>query len=272
MLVSTTGTPLAIDDARAERALTSYLETVAGRSGMRGSARVALSGPEFKLNRPQRVVVERPARLRFEILGLFDQLAAVLVTDGRRFGFFDASTGQISRGRVSPSLLWDLARIDLTPEEAVALILGIPEPTPGIARSAVWLEPDGRVALAFAWPLDDPSSPCQSDPERALFEPTCFVEEAALAEGGEVFFFDAEGRLVEMRSLEAEGVIRFRVLFERYEALEGEGGVIFPKRVTIRSPGVDSEARFDWKRVMLASELSDRLFTLPERRNRRQGD
>jgi hypothetical protein len=272
LVVSKSGTPLPIDDARADRALENYLDEIEGRRGLRGSARVAISGPDFKLNRPQRIVVERPASLRFEILGLFDQLAAILVTDGRRFGFFDASTGQISRGRVSSSLLWDLAKIDLSPAEAVGLLLGTPEPTPGRARSAVWLEPDGRIAVAFAWPSKEAPEACRADLTSGFFDRDCFVAESSLAEGGEVFFFDEAGRLVELRSLEFDGLIRFRALFEQYEVLAASGGVFFPKRVTIRSPVVDSKARFDWKRVMLASELSDRLFTLPERRTSGQGD
>ncbi|MBJ20371.1 MAG: hypothetical protein GY910_20135 [bacterium] len=272
LLASTTGAPLAIDDARAERVLETYLDLIEGRRALRGSARVALSGPDFKLNRPQRVIVERPARLRFEILGLFDQLAAVLVTDGRRFGFFDAASGQISRGPVSAHLLWDLAKIDLSPEEAVGLLLGTPEPVPGLARSAVWLEPDGRIALAFAWPLEQWPGHCEADLRRGLVQRDCFVAEAALAGGGEVFFFDEGARLVELRSLESDGLVRFLVLFEQYEALEGGSGMVFPKRVTIRSPSAGSEARFDWKRVMLASELSDRLFRLPEQRNSGRGD
>ncbi len=266
-LVSSTGTPLSIDDERASRVLETYLEATRDRRGLRGSARVALSGPDFKLNRPQRIVVERPARIRFEILGLFDQLAAVLVTDGRRFGFFEASSGQISRGRVSSRLLWNLAKIDLSPEEVVGLLLGTPEPAPGLARASVWLEPDGRLAMAFAWPSEARPEPCRADLTRGLFERDCFVPQAALAFGGEVFFCDEAGYLVEQRSLEADGLIRFRASFDRYEVLEGADGVNFPMRVTIRSPGVDSLARFEWKRVMLASELSDRLFRLPLRRS-----
>ncbi len=271
MLVSKAGTPLAIDDERADRVLGEYLGTLDSRRGLRGSARVALTGPDFQLNRPQRIVVERPASLRFEILGLFDQLAAILATDGREFGFFEAATGEITRGRVSPSLLWDLAKIDLSPEEAVGVLLGTPEPAPGVGRSAVWLEPDGRIALAFAWPSEDPSAACLSGGPSALFDPACFVGEAALAEGGEVFFFDEAGRLVELRSLEGAGEVRLRVLFEQYEPLDGADGVIFPKRVTVRSPAALSEARFDWKRVMFATDLSDRLFVLPEPRSAGRG-
>ncbi|HKK51160.1 MAG TPA: hypothetical protein VKA74_06215, partial [Myxococcota bacterium] len=65
------------------------------------------------------------------MLGLFDQLAGLLVTDGRRFGYFDASQGAVTRGRMTPRLLWDLARIDLEAHEVVELLLGVPTPSPG---------------------------------------------------------------------------------------------------------------------------------------------
>jgi hypothetical protein len=259
-----TGTRLSIDDARAERVLRNYLELARARSAMRGSARVLVEGPDFKLNRPQRILVERPARIRFEVIGLFDQLAAMLATDGRRFGFYEVSSGQISRGRVTPTLLWDLAKIDLAVHEVVGLLLGAPLPTPGVARAAVWLEPDGRLALVFAWPKDESPPNCREDPDLALFESACFVSFDALDEGGEMFFFDVDGRLVEVRDLDPGGVIRVRATFEDYRSLaDDEFAAAFPNRITIRSPRAASLARFVWNRVMLADELPDRFFMIP---------
>jgi hypothetical protein len=260
------GTMLPIDDARAERVLRSYLELVETRSALRGSARVLLEGPDFKLNRPQRILVERPARIRFEVIGLFDQLVAMLATDGRRFGFYEVSNGRVSRGRVTPTLLWDLAKIDLDVHEVVGLLLGAPMPSFGLARAAVWLEPEGGLVLAFAWPGDEPDVNCSEDPVRGLLDSDCFVSFDALGEGGEMFLFDVDGRLAELRSLDPGGVIRFRATFEDYRSLDGDAGEVdFPNQLTVRSPAAESLARFVWKRVMLAEELSDRLFMIPER-------
>jgi hypothetical protein len=191
----------------------------------------------------------------------------MLVTNGQDFGFYDAGTGEISRGRVSPTLLWDLAKIDLDPHEVVGLLLGSPKPSAGLARADVWLEPEGRIAIAFAWPRGEPQPACAEDPERAgLFESDCFVSRLELERGGEVYYFDPEGRLSEMRALDPNGIVRYRALFEDYEPLvSGDIDSAFPHRITIRSPAVASEARFVWKRVMLAEGLSDRFFTLPER-------
>ncbi len=261
-----TGSRLPIDDARAEHVLRRYLKMVEARSALRGSARVLLEGPDFKLNRPQRILVERPARVRFEVIGLFDQLVAILATDGHRFGFYEVSKGGVSRGRVTPTLLWDLARIDLDIHEVVGLLLGAPMPSSGLARAAVWLEPEGGLALAFAWPGEQPKLSCSEDSTRSLLDSDCFVSFDAFGEGGEMFLFDVDGRLAEVRSFDPGGVIRFRATFEDYRSLDGDAGEVdFPNRVTIRSPAAESLARFVWKRVMLAEELSDRFFMIPER-------
>jgi hypothetical protein len=260
------GTLLANDDARAERVLRAYLELSNARTAMRGSARVALEGPDFKLNRPQRILVERPARLRFEIVGLFDQIAAMLAVKGGEFGFFDASTGQVSHGRVTSSLLWDLAKIDLEIPEVVELLLGVPRPSPGLSRASNWLEVDGRIVLVFAWTDRERPAVCADAGDLKFFDPGCFVSTDTLALGGELFYFDVAGRLVELRSLDSGGVIRYRVTFEDYQAVaNGDSNFEFPNRTTIHSPGANSVARFDWKRVMFAEQLSDRFFEIRRR-------
>ncbi len=260
------GARLSIDDARADRVLRAHLARVESRVALRGSARVRLEGPDFKLDRPQRILVERPARLRFEVIGLFDQLVALLATDGLEYGFFDAASARISRGRVTPSLLWDLAHIDLEVGEVVGLLLGAPRPSEGLVRAGVWLAPSGRIALGFARPRGRTDASCRAGPERGWFDRACFASPDAFARGGELFVFDRAGRLVEMRRLEPDGALRFRVRFENHRPLGGaDPGNEFPYRITIVSPAAASSARFDWKRVMLADRIPDRFFTIPER-------
>lgn len=262
------GAPLPIDDARAGRVFETYRAMAGARSVLRGSARVALTGPDFKLNRPQNIVVARPARLRFEVVGLFEQLAAVLVSDGARYGFYDAATGEMEHGPVEPSLLWELAQVDVEVGEAVGLLLGAPLPRAFAGRAAVWQEGEGLLAIAFAAP-GRARGDCPVDAERGWSDPACFVDAGALAGGGDAFVFDREGRLVELRSFEADGILRYRARFEAYgPVVSGEAHTDFPGLVTIDSAGVKSQARFAWKRVMLAGEVSDRLFQLPERGSR----
>lgn len=264
------GSPLAADDPRASRLLDAYLTGIAARDVLRGSARVALTGPDFKLNRPQNVVVARPDRLRFEVVGLFDQLAAVLVADGERYGFFDASSGEMEQGPVTPGLLWVLAKVDVGIPEAVSILLGAPRPEAFAARAAVWQEEDDRIGIGFTTAQAHRRRGCPAAPEQAWRDAACFADAGALADGGDAFVFDRDGRLVELRAFEADGVLRYRARFEQYAAVgEGAGAADFPNLVTIESPAVGSEARFAWKRVMLGGEVADRLFRLPEKKGAR---
>jgi hypothetical protein len=149
----------------------------------------------------------------------------------------------------------------------VGILLGAPRPRPGSARAAVWLEPADRLGVAFANDRRAARPDCPADPERGWRDAACFAEAGDLARGGDAFLFDPAGRLVELRAYDAAGALRFRVRFEDYGAIgEGAERIDFPKSVTIDSPGVGSQARFAWNRVMLASALPDRLFQLPEHR------
>jgi hypothetical protein len=263
------GAPLSLEDPRASRFVDDYLVRIASRKALLGTARVAISGPDFKLNRPQNVVVARPARLRFEIVGLFEQLAAVIVSDGEHYGFYDASTGEMERGPVSPGLLWQLAKVDVEVEEAVGLLLAAPRPKDFGARAAVWQEGAERIGVGFTGARRHSRRGCPADPERGWRDAACFAAAGELAAGGDAFVFDGEGRLVELRAFEAQGRLRYRARFEDYGPLgEGAGRADFPGVVTIESPAVKSEARFTWKRVMLDGEVADRLFQLPERGTR----
>lgn len=260
------GQPLPLDDARASRVFVTYLEATANRNALRGMAQVSLTGPDLKLNRPQNVVIERPARLRFEVIGLFDQLAAVVVSDGEHYGFYDASTGEMERGPLTPTILWDLARVDVAVGEAVGLLLGAPRPPVGSARAAVWLEADDRVGLAFVPAAEPRSAGCGEPVERGWTDPACFRGPESLRDGADAFVFDRDGRLAEVRAFDADGSLRYRAGFEAYRRLgEGPDASEFPNLVTIESAAARSEARFAWKRVMLAGALSDRLFRLPDR-------
>jgi hypothetical protein len=250
-------------DARAELVWRQYLERASSRTALHGSARVTLEGTDFKLNRPQRILVERPARLRFEIIGLFDQVLAMLAVDGSTFGFYDIETAEVSRGHVTPSLLWDLARIDLGVPALVDFLLAAPTPSPGLARIAFWLESDDQIAFAFAKPDQELAAGCGASSDRRFFDSECFLAVEALKNVGEIFTFDSAGHLNELRSLDSEGRLRFHVSFANYQSMPGDAfGSEFPYRITIRSPAIGSEAHFVWKRVLFAETLADRFFEI----------
>jgi len=117
----------------------------------RATARTEVEGAAGAAFSRQLLLLERPASLRIEVLGLMGQRALVLATDGARYDVFRAGEPQIERGDVHPGVLWETAGIPLTPEAAVAVLLAIPEmPVAGDANPEVsWDGASGEAVLGF---------------------------------------------------------------------------------------------------------------------------
>jgi hypothetical protein len=140
--------PLPADDPRLAALLERWEAEVASRAALRGRAHLAVDSEAGRLRGRQIVVLERPAKLRVEVLGLMNQTAAVITTDGDRFEVFRVGDRSYETGSVRPDLLWREARIALMPAEAVAVLLGVPAPGAGLTlANAVrthddWIEVD----------------------------------------------------------------------------------------------------------------------------------
>lgn len=254
------GTPLSLDDPLARETLEKHLERAERRIALQGSARVLLEGPDFKLNRPQRIAVSRPEQLRFEVLGLFDLLAALLVSNGEEFAFFDASTGEMTRGEMTQDLLWELAQLDLDPGEVVDLLLAAPRPSDGLEVVGLWRRGDAGITVAFA----TPTARCPG-PREARCGGSGIDLDRVFDDGLELFGFDESGRLLKVESIGIDRRTRFRAEFDGFSnEVEGAEGFAYPMAITLHSPQVGAKARFEWKRVALAESLAERVFALPE--------
>jgi hypothetical protein len=117
--------PLDSGDPRPAAFLSQWNENARARNALRGRAHLAVDG-DVRLRGNQIVVLERPARMRIEVLGLLNQTAAVIATDGERFEILRTADRSYDTGEVRPDLLWREAHLALTPHEAVELMLGGP--------------------------------------------------------------------------------------------------------------------------------------------------
>jgi hypothetical protein len=228
---------LSATDPRPGRLLAALGETAEQRRALRGRARVAIEAPDLKLRRPQRLALARPGRLRVEVLGLFGQLAAVLVARDARYQLYEAGRAQLQEGTLSPSLLWRVARVDLDLEEAVNLLLGTPRPVPGLAVSGAWRGADGRLG---------------------------FVRVDARGRVRERYVFDAQGRLAEAERLDVRGARIWWAGFADYRPVlhaDGSPGE-FAFRLSLDFPRVDGRAKLDFQQVDLVADLPDELFIL----------
>lgn len=232
------GVPIGLDDPRPAALLQALEVRVGARSALRARAKLDLDAPDLSLDRPQRLAIARPARLRVEVLGLFDQVAAVVVTDGDTYQLYDARTHDLEEGVVEAHLLWRVARVDLEPAEAVDLMLGAPRPDPALLAGPARLFEDGAIGFAR-------------------------VDGRGVER--EAYRFDAEGRLAEATRSDDRGRLVWRARFADYRPVAvstGDGGGPFAHDVTLEFPRVEARARLVFKHVVLADDLPDELFSL----------
>jgi hypothetical protein len=142
-------TPLASDDPRPAALSAGLHELAASRVGLRASGRVRSEGVGPSGFGKQLLLVERPARLRIEVLGPLAQRVMVLATDGERYSLYRAGQPGLERGDVHPAVLAEAAGLPLTPDAAAALLLAAPLPPGGPPEHAFEAE-DGALSLGWA--------------------------------------------------------------------------------------------------------------------------
>jgi hypothetical protein len=202
------------------------------RRSLRAVARLGIEGPAGEARAKQVLLVERPAQLRVEILGLLDQRVAVLTTDGVEYRLFRAEDRSLTGGPVHPALLWDVAGLAVTPEQAVRLLLAAPA-WPDEARLVGGHQlADGRVELSLRVP-----------------------------EAAESFriAFDAAGRLLEWMRLDAHGEPLQAARWSDHRPL---GDDSFPYQLDLEEHATGARAQVRFLSVELNPVLAPDLFEL----------
>lgn len=234
---ATTGSvwkPLPPGDPRPAALLAAWADGAEQRRALRGRVRLALdSGDgEVRLRGRQLIALERPARLRVEIQGLLSQTVAVLVTDGSRYELFRANDRSYHSGPIHPGLLFEQTHLDLTPEEAIDVLLGMPAPEPGLVPAAARVDAEASVRLDLA---------------------------------------DAEGRVRRRARFDAAGLLRSIEVFgpdeellwtAGFDAYAPVGGVDFAHAVSLEVATGGTRAEITLKDVQLNPELSPDIFRL----------
>ncbi len=225
--------PLAPGDPRPAALLSAWERSAEERRSLRGRAKLSVDGASggVHVRGKQVLVLERPARLRVEILGLLNQTLAVLVTDGERFELFRVEDRSFETGEVNPDLLWQEARIALTPGEAVELLLGAPRADPSLVPLAALGSDDGSIRIHLA--------DADGSVRRRMS-------------------FDAEGRL---RWIEAvgDGEVEWRASFDRYELI---GDTPFAHAISLDVAARRTHAEISLRDVELNPDLSPDIFRL----------
>jgi hypothetical protein len=224
--------PLPRDDARPAALLERFARDAERRLSLRGVARLSLDGPAGAGRAKQVLVAERPARLRVEVLGFLDQTVAVLATDGERYRLFRSEDHSVASGLVHPALLWEVAGLAVTPEQAVRLLLGAPETPARATVAAGELLPAGGVRLELRAP---------DGAERQRLE------------------FDRSGRLCAWAALDPEGRARAEARWTDYRPL---GDLAFAYELELLDHASGTRARLRFVQVELNPELPREIFDL----------
>jgi hypothetical protein len=227
--------PLEASDARWHRAVLAWNERARSRDVLRGAATLAVDSPSagLHLRSRQRFALERPNRLRVEVLGFLDQTLALLCIDGARYELFRAEGRSVERGALYDRLLYEQAQLDLRAADAIELLLGAPLLDPTLAVAKAWTLPARGLRVALA---DD----------RGVLR-----EEAD---------FDADGELVQLRVFGERGELERSVRFgDRREI----GGVRLAHRIAIEWVAPASRAELALSDLDPEPELADDAFRLP---------
>jgi hypothetical protein len=196
------------------------------RTSLRALARVKYSGPEETGRARQVVLVERPARLRFEVLSAFGSVF-VLTADNGTLAAYVPKESTVYRGRASRRNLERYARVDLSVPDAVELLLGTPP-----AR-------DGRNAVV--------SFEAASD-SIALWR--------EVEDGAQVVWFNRALQPVATEERGADGTARWRARFGAFAADHAE----LPARIAIELPA-DRRIELELSEIEVNPVLAGPLFT-----------
>ncbi len=226
--------PVPTPDAASQRLGRALMESQREREGLRhalrGRSRVSLDGAVNGSFSKQVVLLERPARLRLEVIGLLNQRVAILATDGDRYALFRRESPELERGAVHPGVLWEVAGVPLTPELAVALLLGLP-------------------------PVPEPDAPFYATRDGGAVE----VNFRGVGDSLRSFHFDTLGRLVAFRLAGSKGELLLDV---RYGDFRDVGDGSFAHNLELSFPEQEAKATVAFREVELNPEIAPELFEL----------
>lgn len=193
------------------------------RHALRAVGKLHVAGPRGSGHVRQVILVERPARLRLESLNVLGQAATLLVTDGRRYSFFDGQ--RLDDGDVSDETLRERLGLAFAPEEAAGALLVAPKPV-------VW---PPRAILA-----------------RGAEREVAFADQTLrFADGGE---------LAAIESLDASGVVLWSAEYATWREVPGGR---YPFSVVLSFPGTKLRAELELSAVELNPKLEASLFRVP---------
>ena len=211
----------------APRILAAVAERREAVRGLRAMARLSYSAPDESRRVKQLVIVERPDRLRFEVLSPFGALFVLTAADGALAAWTrDEST--VYRGTASADNLQRYAQVDLPVGTAVDLLLGTP-PLAANSDSVVSAD-DGAVEL---WQEIGPAV--------------------------QVAWFTPALELLRYEQRDGDGRVLLRTTFDQYATIDG---VRVATQLGIELPPASRRIDITFSETEVNPVLTDAVFAL----------
>lgn len=181
----------------------------------------------------ERIVARRPASVRVEVMSPIG-VAAVLAADAGQVAIFDPSKNTLMQGPATAATLDRYARIPMTPEAAVRLLMGL---TPNSAMLA--FSPNG-----YGRSPDNTSYLVYREPSGV----------------SDYLTFDPAGNLTMLRQTTASGRESYEVHYSDYRDI-GDS-IMFPYQVAAAFPSTGASVKFHYDKPVIDSDIPDSTFVL----------
>ncbi|MBI4516825.1 MAG: DUF4292 domain-containing protein [Deltaproteobacteria bacterium] len=196
------------------------------RSGLRALARFVYEGPEQQRRARQVLAVERPQRLRLEVLSPFGSVF-VLAADNGELAAYVRSESTVYRGQATPANLERFAHVHLEVSDAVELLLGTP-PVRAVQDESVSF--DSQAGLLRLWRRQDA--------------------------GAQVIWFNEALQAVATEERAADGLVLWRARFAAFGA-EHAG---MPAHIDLELPAEQRRVSLELSDIEVNPALTAALF------------
>lgn len=204
-------------------------------SSLQTAAIMEYNGAGEHLKVREQIVARRPASIRVEVMSPIG-VALVLAADGGQVAIFDPSKNTLMQGPATAAELNRYARIPMTPQAAVRMLMG--------------LTPDSAM-LAFA-----------PDQYGVLADNTRYLLYRQPNGLTDYLTTDANGNLLSLRQTLASGRESYEVHYTDYRASGPGGAIMFPREVAASFPMTGASVKFRYSQPILDGDIDDTTFML----------
>jgi outer membrane lipoprotein-sorting protein len=170
------------------------------------------AGADGRIKGKTLFLIERPEKLRFDVLTPFDSPIATLVSDGKCLSLLDLSQQVFVQGEPNPENIERLFQLAVNDEDIVKALLG--------------------------------ETPILQDPEKQSVEFSRGEWVLTMTKQGQVqeLRFDSESFELRSSMLKQNGVITFKITYEGYEKVEGTKATL-PRVIFFEKPAEKSDLK-----------------------------